>query len=266
MATLVTFHAHPDDEAIACGGTMALAAEAGHRVVLVTATAGECGEVADGVLEPGETLGERRQKELAEAAAILGVARVEILGYRDSGMIGTPENEDPHCFWQTPVDEAASRLARILAEERPDAFTVYDDHGNYGHPDHIQVHRVGVRAAEMAAVERVYEATINRDHFRRLMARAAELGLPPGPDLPDMDDIGDQMGLPEELLTTAVDVSSQLEVKRRAMAAHASQIAENSFFLSLPDAAFAAAFGTEWYRRRGAPPGLREQHILADGV
>ena len=187
---------------------MAMAAAAGHRVVLVMATAGECGEVADGILAPGETLGERRQKELADAAAILGVARVEILGYRDSGMIGTPENEDPDCFWQTPVDEAAARLARILAEERPDAFTVYDEHGNYGHPDHIQVHRVGVRAAEMARVERVYEATMNRDEFRRLMARAAELGLPDVGDLPDMDDIGDQMGLPEELLTTAIDVSA----------------------------------------------------------
>jgi LmbE family N-acetylglucosaminyl deacetylase len=262
VATLVSFHAHPDDEAIACGGTMAMAAAAGHRVVLVTATSGECGEVVDGILNPGETLGERRQKELADAAAILGVTRVEILGYRDSGMIGTPENEDPDCFWQTPVDEAAARLARILAEERPDVFTVYDEYGNYGHPDHIQVHRVGVRAAEMAAVERVYEATINRDHFRRLMARAAELGLGDVGDLPDLEDAGDQMGLPEEVLTAAVDVSAHLDVKRRAMAAHASQIAENSFFLSMPAAAFAAAFGTEWYRLRGAPPGIRETSLL----
>jgi LmbE family N-acetylglucosaminyl deacetylase len=266
VATLVSFHAHPDDEAIICGGTMAMAAEAGHRVVLVTATAGECGEVPDGVLAPGETLGERRQRELADAAAILGVARLEILGYRDSGMIGTKENQDPHCFWQTPVDEAAARLARILAEERPEAFTIYDEFGNYGHPDHIQVHRVGVRAAEMAPVERVYEVTINRDHFRRLMARAAELGLPDVSELPDIEDIGDHMGLPEELLTTAVDVTTHLDVKRRAMAAHASQIAENSFFLGMSAEAFAAAFGTEWYRRRGAPPGLRETEILPNSV
>jgi len=262
MATLVSFHAHPDDEAIACGGTMAMAAEAGHRVVLVTATAGECGEVPDGILAPGETLGERRQKELAEAAEILGVARVEILGYRDSGMIGTKANQDPSCFWQTPVDEAATRLARILAEERPDAFTVYDEHGNYGHPDHIQVHRVGVRAAEMAAVERVYESTVNRDHFVRLMAQAREFGLGDVGDMPDIEGVGDQMGLPEEVLTTAIDVSAHLDTKRRAMAAHASQIAENSFFLSMPAAAFAAAFGTEWYRLRGAPPGIRESSIL----
>jgi LmbE family N-acetylglucosaminyl deacetylase len=262
VATLVSFHAHPDDEAIVCGGTRAMAAAAGHRVVLVTATAGEGGEVADGVLAPGETLGERRRQELAEAAAILGVARLEILGYRDSGMIGTPENEAPDCFWQAPVDEAAAKLARILCEERPEAFTIYDDHGNYGHPDHIQVHRVGVRAAEMAPVERVYEATINRDHFRRLMARAGELGFGDISDLPDIEDIGDDMGLPEAMITTAVDVSAHLDAKRRAMAAHASQIAENSFFLAMPPAAFAAAFGTEWYRLRGAPPGIRETEVL----
>lgn len=262
MATLVSFHAHPDDEAIACGGTMAMAAEAGHRVVLVTATAGEVGEVPDGFLAPGETLGERRRKELTEAAAILGVARVEILGYRDSGMIGTKANQDPSCFWQTPVDEAAVRLARILAEERPDAFTIYDEHGNYGHPDHIQVHRVGVRAAEMAGVERVYESTMNRDHLRRLMARAAEFDFGIMSELPDIESIDDQMGLPEEMLTTAIDVSSHLDAKRRAMAAHASQIAENSFFLAMPAAAFEAAFGMEWFRLRGAPPGIRESEIL----
>ena len=177
-------------------------------------------------------------------------------------MIGTRENEDPACFWQTPVDDAAAKLARILCEELPDAFTVYDDHGNYGHPDHIQVHRVGVRAAEMAPVERVYEATMNRDHLRRLMARAGELGFGDVNDMPDIEDIGDHMGLPEDVITTAVDVSAHLEAKRRAMAAHASQIAENSFFLSMPPVAFAAAFGTEWYRLRGAPPGIREKEIL----
>jgi LmbE family N-acetylglucosaminyl deacetylase len=262
----VSFHAHPDDEAITCGGTLARAAAAGHRVVLVMATAGECGEVPDGVLAPGETLGERREKELAAAAAILGCARVEFLGYRDSGMIGTKENEDPNSFWQTPVEEAAVRLARILAEERPEVFTIYDEHGNYGHPDHLQVHRVGVRAAEMAPVERVYEATINRDHFRRLMSRAEELGFGDVSELPDMEDIGDQLGLPEELLTAAVDVSGVLDVKRRAMAAHASQIAENSFFLGMPARAFEAAFGTEWFRLRGAPPGIRETEILPNPV
>src|SRR2546425_11263388 len=102
MATLLTFHAHPDDEAIACGGTRARAAAAGHRVVLVTAPAGEQGEVPDGFLRPEETLAQRRREELAEAAEILGVARVELLGYRDSGMAGTPANDNPDCFWRAP--------------------------------------------------------------------------------------------------------------------------------------------------------------------
>ncbi len=264
MSTLVTFHAHPDDEAIACGGTMVKAAAGGHRVVLVTATLGELGEVGEGVLTAGESLGERRAAELAEAARILGVARVENLGYRDSGMAGTAGNDDPACFWRAPVEEAAGRLALILREEQPDVLTIYDEHGNYGHPDHIQVHRVGVRAAEMAGVDRVYEATMNRDHFLGLMARAAELGFP---EMPDTEGVDDTMGLPESELTTFVDVVDVLPTKRAAMAAHASQIPANSFFLGLPEEAFAAAFGTEWYRRRGpargkTPPRLRETDLL----
>ncbi len=250
MATLVSFHAHPDDEAIACGGTLAMAASAGHRVVLVTATAGECGEVPDGFLAPGETLGERRQKELAEAAAILGAARVEILGYRDSGMIGTKNNQDPSCFWQTPVDEAAVRLARILAEERPDAFTVYDEYGNYGHPDHIQVHRVGMRAAALAGVP-VVQATINRDHVRRGI-EAQRLAGRDVTELPDLD--AGPFGMPEEVITHRADVRSVIARKRAAMQAHASQIPETSVFLAMPDEAFTDAFGTEWFIADGEVP------------
>src|SRR3954465_5099541 len=181
MATLVCFHAHPDDEAVATAGTMAKAAADGHRVVLVVATRGEHGEVEDGFLSSGEELWQRRGQETAAGGEILGVARHEFLGYRDSGMMGTPENDAPDAFWQADVDEAAERLARILREEQADVLTVYDDHGNYGHPDHIQVHRVGVRAAERAGIKQVYEATMNRDDLRRLMEMARENDLePPG--------------------------------------------------------------------------------------
>jgi LmbE family N-acetylglucosaminyl deacetylase len=262
MATLVTFHAHPDDEAIATGGTMARAAAAGHRVVLVTATAGECGEVAEGFLAQGETLAERRRAELEAAAEILGVARTEVLGYRDSGMAGTPANEDPECFWQADVEKAAARLAAILTEEAADVLTIYDDHGNYGHPDHVQVHRVGVRAAELAGVPRVYEATVNRDDIMRFIQEAAERGLL---EMPEIEGVGAEMGLPESELTTAVDVSAYLDVKRAAMVAHASQISETSFFLAMPAEAFVAAFSTEWYRRRDAgdhTPGIRETDLF----
>jgi LmbE family N-acetylglucosaminyl deacetylase len=167
MATLVSFHAHPDDESIACGGVMRKASEEGHRVVLVVATRGERGEVAEGFLEEGEELWQRRVAETQAAAAILGVHRVEFLGYTDSGMMGTPANTLPGSFWTAPVDEAAKKLAAILAEEQADVLTCYDDNGGYGHPDHIQVHRAGMRAAELAGTRRVFQNTMNRDHIRR---------------------------------------------------------------------------------------------------
>ncbi len=250
--TIVTFHAHPDDEAIATGGVMARYAAEGNRVVLVVATRGEHGEVADGVLEPGEELWQRRVVETERAAEILGVQRVEFLGYRDSGMMGEPTNDAPGSFWSAGVEEPAERLARILREESADVLTVYDDHGGYGHPDHIQVHRVGVRAAELAGTKEVFEATINRDAIQELMATARAEGL----DVGAVDAEGtveSDLGVPAERITTSVDVSALVDVKRASMRAHASQISDQSFFLSLPDDAFRRAFGTEWFIHRGVP-------------
>jgi len=263
MATLVTFHAHPDDEAIACGGTMARAAAEGHRVVLVVATRGEHGEVEDGVVAPGSSLAEHRTAETEAAARILGVARVAFLGYEDSGMIGTPENEAPTSFWQADMEEAAGRLAAILAEEEADALTVYDDHGGYGHPDHIQVHRVGIRAAELAGTPRVYESTVDRDYILAMMAQAAEAGAEgfggdgEGPDL-DFNELGS----PSHMITTTVDVTGYLDEKRKAMAAHASQISEDSFFLNMTPEVFAATWGREWFIRRGSREGIVEDWLL----
>ncbi len=251
MASVVFFHAHPDDEAIATGGTMARYASEGHRVVLVCATRGELGEVADGVLADGEALHERRTEEVAAAADILGVSRVEFLGYHDSGMADEPTNTAPGAFAAADVDEAAARLAEILRDESAEVLTVYDENGNYGHPDHIQVHRVGIRAAELAGTPRVYESTMNRDFIRELIrTRLAEM-----PEVADLEDAPDpdefDIGMPAEVITTTVDVSDFVEAKRAAMAAHASQIGPESFFLQLPPDAFAASFGQEWFIRRG---------------
>ena len=143
MATLVSFHAHPDDESIIAGRVVRRAADQGHRVVLVFGTRGELGEVEDGFLDEGEPFWQRRVAETLASAEILGAARTEFLGYVDSGMMGEPTNDNPNCFWQAPVEDAATRLAELLREEWADVLTVYDDNGGYGHPDHIQVHRVG---------------------------------------------------------------------------------------------------------------------------
>jgi LmbE family N-acetylglucosaminyl deacetylase len=266
VGTFVAFHAHPDDEAIATGGTMLLSSEAGHRVILVVATRGECGEVPEGVLGSGETLGQRREVETRAAATFLGVDRVEFLGYRDSGMVDEPTNDDPLCFWQADVEEAANRLATILVEESADVVSLYDSHGGYGHPDHIQVHRVGHRAAEIAGTKRVYEATMNRDAIAELRKRMEEFS-DEIPDVPEVSETED-FGSPGELITTAVDVSSVIGAKRDAMASHASQITKESFFLAMPETAFQLAFGTEWYIRTdevGASTGTdKEPWIFAE--
>jgi LmbE family N-acetylglucosaminyl deacetylase len=262
MATLVSFHAHPDDESIHVGGTLAKAAKDGHRVVLVFATRGEHGEVAEGFLDDDEVLAQRRELETAQSAEILGAQRVEFLGYQDSGMIGTPENELSDAFWQADVDEAAERLAAILREEQADILTAYDSDGGYGHPDHIQVHRVGLRAAELAGTPRFYEATHNRDHLRRIMEMAAESGAIPREEVPDVSQTS-TFGRPESAITTTVDVSEFIAAKRASMAAHASQIPDDSFFLKMPDEAFAATFGLEWFIRHGVPDGHRDDDLFA---
>jgi LmbE family N-acetylglucosaminyl deacetylase len=256
MATVVFFHAHPDDEVMLTAGTMADLAGAGHRVVLVTATKGEHGEIVQDVLEEGERLADRRVRELAEAADMLNVSRVEYLGYVDSGMMGTPTNEAPDSFWQADIEVAAERLAGLLKEEQAGVLVVYDDHGSYGHPDHIQVHRVGVRAAEIAGTPVVYEAVMDRDRMMRqinIAREAGESGLPDPAEEPP-----EEFGVPGHLITTRVDVMAWTGVKRRAMACHRSQISDDSFLFTLPDKWFGSAFGTEEYIRRDAPPGTVE--------
>ena len=262
MATLVTFHAHPDDESITAGGVMAKAADDGHRVVLVVATKGELGEVEEDFLEPGEDLGARRVQETLACAEILGAARVEFLGYVDSGMAGTPENDAPESFWQADIDEAASRLAAILTDEKADIVTIYDENGNYGHPDHIQVYRVGMRAAQLAGTPRVYMNTINRDYLRRSFAEAIEAGAEMPGDLKPED--LEHLGVSEDRITTTVDVRPWLARKRAAMAAHASQISETSFFLTMAPELFERGFGQEWFVRCDAPPGLVETDLFAE--
>jgi LmbE family N-acetylglucosaminyl deacetylase len=255
VATLVCFHAHPDDESIATGGVMRRAADDGHDVVLVVATRGEEGEVDDGFLGDGESLGVRREQETLASAEILGVKAVEWLGYRDSGMVDTPTTKNPECFWQADVEAAAEQLAAILRAHECDVLTIYDSNGNYGHPDHIQVHRVGVRAAELYGKADVFEATMNRDYIVRNMSQAMRDATADNPgDLPELDSPDFNLGVPEAEITTRVDVSEYVDVKRASMRAHASQISEQSFFLAMPDEAFVMAFGQEWFVHRGVEP------------
>jgi LmbE family N-acetylglucosaminyl deacetylase len=257
--TVVSFHAHPDDEALLTGGTLAKAAAAGHRVVLVAATNGGAGLASARVRAAGD-LGSRRIEELEKAATAIGAASVELLGYDDSGMDGqAPGN----AFARADVDAAAEKLAAILRREEADVLTIYDANGGYGHPDHIQVHHVGVRAAELAGTPAVLEATIDRDLLRRAvrLMRAARLGA--HIRLPDLE----KSYAPRSALTHRVDVRRHLRAKRAALLAHASQASADdmertiAFFLRLPPPLFRLVLGSEWFVQRNA---VREWPLVND--
>ncbi len=262
MATLVFLHAHPDDECLITGGTLALAAADGHRTVLVVATNGDHGEVPDD-LAPGEDLVARRRAETEASARTLGVQRIVWLGYRDSGMTGWEQNGDPANLLNAPVDEVAARLAAVLDAESADLIIGYDWHGGYGHPDHIAVHRIARRAAELRPAVRHLEATMNRDRMRESIALARAAGMDDDgwdPDGPADD--GNPMGTPEAEISLGVDVSAHLVTKRAAVACHRSQVSDTTGILSIPDAAFAFIFGTEWYIDPADPAPLRMGDIL----
>jgi LmbE family N-acetylglucosaminyl deacetylase len=257
--TVVFFHAHPDDEALLTGGTMARRAAEGHRVVLVTATAGEAG-LASAEMSAGDRLGEVRQRELSTSAEILGCARVVQLGYADSGMAGRPSGA-ANAFARADPTAAARRLAEVLNEESAAALTIYDAAGGYGHPDHVHVHRVGQHAAALAKTPRLFEATVDRRALQRAV-RIMGWVKPRSPELRASRFSG-LYSNPDDI-THCVDVSAFLTQKRAAMRAHVSQTTADgvernlAWFLRLPPSLFRVAFGREWFvehdRRAGKPP------------
>jgi LmbE family N-acetylglucosaminyl deacetylase len=263
VATVVFLHAHPDDECLTTGGTIARLAAEGHRIVLVTATDGALGECPDGLLEAGESLADRRAAELVASAEVLGVASLCMLGHADSGMVGTDGNDNPQAFCNVDVEAAAADLARLLHDEAADVLVAYDENGGYGHPDHIQVHRVGLRAAEMAGTPAVYQSTINRDQLLRFIDEAAESGLDPfeGQDAPNRGEVA-SFGVPEAEITTFVDVGAFVPVKLAAMRCHETQVGDMGFFLKMSEAAFGKAFGREFFVRLRAPEGTPEDHLF----
>ncbi|MBO2453199.1 PIG-L family deacetylase [Actinomadura barringtoniae] len=247
----MSFHAHPDDEALLTAGTLARVTAEGHRAVIVVATSGAAGLAAANLT--GTDLAERRLAELRRSAAVLGCARVECLGYDDSGMARAPAKA-ANAFAHADREEAAQRLARILREERADVLTIYDPAGGYGHPDHIRVHDVGVLAAQLAGTPVVLEATLDR----RLLLRALRLVcfLPGVPRDFAPARFASAYTAPERL-THRVDVRRFSCLKRAAMAAHVSQAGGGSglrtlaFLLRLPGPVFRWVLGHEWYVEHG---------------
>ncbi|OBG39703.1 PIG-L deacetylase family protein [Mycobacterium sp. E3198] len=257
MATVVAFHAHPDDEVVLTGGTLARAAAAGHRVVLVTAT--------DGRVHNDDN--QLRLDELRSSASILGVHRLECLGYADSGY-GPDFYPDPPGrvrFGRADVDQAAGRLAAILREEAADVLLSYESNGGYGHRDHVQVHRVGKRAAELAATPRVLEATIPRELLTRIGRFARLLRLP----APYEPDVARTAYAPKATITHRVNVFGFARHKRDAMAAHRSQIGNSAaaarlfgLLLRLPPQVSGVLFPFEWFVDPAVSPGAVRRDIF----
>jgi N-acetyl-1-D-myo-inositol-2-amino-2-deoxy-alpha-D-glucopyranoside deacetylase len=285
-------HAHPDDESIGTGATMAKYAAEGAHVTLVTCTLGELGEI----IPPGlaalaadrdDQLGGYRIGELGAACRALGVGDHRFLGgpgrWRDSGMIGTPGNDDPRAFWQADVDEAARDLAAVIREVRPQVMVTYDDDGFYGHPDHIQAHRVSYRAYQLAAdpavildsggcdpappwqVSKFYASTTPQSQLDQEI-EMLQAGAPGGTVAPGAQRLPSGFrlpasaadlvyGVPDEQVTTEIDASCYLDAKLAAMRAHATQISVEGTFFALSNQVAQLASGVEYYALLAGEPG-----------
>lgn len=267
---LLLVHAHPDDEVLSTGGAIAATLAAGRRVDLVTCTGGEEGEIHDPDLDPDQArsrLGEIRAAELACAVAALAGSgtgnrlNLHLLGYRDSGMMGSDANANPASFWQADLEVATRRLVAIAREARPAVMVSYDENGSYGHPDHIQAHRLAAAAYQAAAdpgrfpdagsphaVARLYQTAFSRDGWMGFLRAMTErgIGLPWGFD-PDAASDEAPFGVAEADISVRWDVSEHAAVKRAAMACHRTQRQDFGWILDLPADLQAQVLGSETF-------------------
>jgi LmbE family N-acetylglucosaminyl deacetylase len=274
MATggLMAIYAHPDDETFGVGGTMALYASRGVPVTMICATRGEVGEIAAGSEATPETLGAYREQELRDAMAILGVADVRFLEFRDSGMAGTPENADPRALHNAPAHDVIGPLVAAIRERRPDIVCTWDESGGYGHPDHVAVHHHATAAFHAAAdankfpdagpawaTPKLFYTSIPIEEFGRVMEEMRKQGIP----MPDVGEDGDQLSALRRVPANCIiDVAAFYEPKMRAMLSHKTQITPDDPFMRLPEDIRRDFFGREFFHR--AHPPLNDGSVLSD--
>jgi N-acetyl-1-D-myo-inositol-2-amino-2-deoxy-alpha-D-glucopyranoside deacetylase len=253
---VVFVHAHPDDEALATGGTIARYSAEGAHVCLVTCTNGELGEIAEVPdLGPADEirprLGEIRAVELEEACRRLGDIDLRMLGYHDSGMEGTPANDDPGAFINQDIEAPVAKLAAVLREIRPQVLVTYNEYGGYGHPDHIRAHEVALRAVDAAAdgsrwhrVPKVYYSAFPRSLMQAARQMWSDFGFE-GEFFSDSD--VERIGTPDDEINAVVDVSQFVDRKFAALEAHRTQLGTIAPFLQIPQDIRAMAMGAEHY-------------------
>jgi mycothiol conjugate amidase Mca len=268
---LMAVHAHPDDECLGTGGILARYSAEGVRTVLVTCTDGAVGEISDAALATPDNLAAVRAVELDESVRILGIRRLAKLGYRDSGMQGTADNQNPASFHLADFEAAVGKVVALMREERPDVVVTYDENGGYGHPDHVRAHQVAVAAFEASgdptrfpdvgipfSPAKLYYAVIARSTFPRFMERLREAGIePPFAEVREpTEEPGEErpaFGVSDDRITTAVDVSQYVDTKRLSLMAHRTQMGPEQFFMRIPPELFAEFFGRETFQRVSGP-------------
>jgi N-acetyl-1-D-myo-inositol-2-amino-2-deoxy-alpha-D-glucopyranoside deacetylase len=276
--SLLFCYAHPDDESFGTGGTMARYAAEGVRVSLVCATRGESGEISDPALATPENLGQVRENELRCACGILGVSDLFFLGYRDSGMAGAESNDDPRSLYRADVNAVAGQVVQIIRQVRPQVVVTFEPGGGYGHPDHIAIHKATVVAFDAAGdagrypeqlrdglepwrPQKLYYTALPRRFFRGIAEQLRADGVQPSQV---SDRPLEKMGIPDELVTTFIDVSGYVESKLQAVHCHRTQLSEGNPFRLLSIETMRQVMSTDYFiLSQGRSDGEKEADLFA---
>lgn len=262
--SIMAVFAHPDDEAFGTGGTISRYASLGVKVTLVCATRGEVGEISDPDIATPETLGQVREGELRCAAETMGISELIFLNYRDSGMAGSPENQDPRAFINAPADEVVQKLVEIIRRIQPEILVTFEPNGGYGHPDHIAIHRHTLAAFHAAAspheypelgdpwrAKRLFYTAIPRSFFNSMRQQMLELGM----DVSELSPLDDpEMGWPDEMVNVELKVDTTVDSKWEALHCHRTQFGPGNLFRRLPEANVKKLMGKEYFALAWPPP------------
>lgn len=262
--TVLSVFAHPDDEAFGSGGTLAELVRKGHNVTTVCVTNGDVGEISDPALATPENLWQVRQEELRRAMTVTGITDIRFFGYRDSGMDGTPDNDNLASLLQADPAKVEAQIAALLDELKPDIVFTHDPTGGYGHPDHVMVYQCTTAAINVMTGERphVYHVCFPKRNFKTLWQDMTDAGITPPFAKEALDDIGS----PDDYVTTERDVSAYVDIKKESLSCHQTQLDPNGPFGAMAPEVLTSWMSTEYFYLTQSADGESQEDILADLV